>query len=127
MAEYLPLHDEGPITRSASAAITGGQLLFVSGSGTVAPTTAATAAWVGVAGFDANPNDNVTVWSDDVQRCIAGTGGVTAGSTVEAAAGGTVVNHTEPATYVAGSALNVVGLALTTAAANALAEIQFDR
>ncbi len=123
MAEYLPLHDEGPITRSASAAITGGQLLYVSGSGTVAPTTGATPAWVGVAGFDANPNDNVTVWSDDVQRPIAGAGGVTAGLLVEAGAGGTVVN--QPATGALPG--NVVGLALTTAPANALAEVQFNR
>jgi len=123
MAEYLPLHDEGPITRSASAAITGGQLLYVSGSGTVAPTTVATPAWVGVAGFDANPNDNVTVWSDDVQRCIAGAGGVTAGSLVEASAAGTVVNQAATGALPG----NAVGLALTTAAANVLAEIQFNR
>lgn len=123
MAEYVPLHDEGPFTRSASAAITAGQLLFVSGSGTVAPTTAATVACCGVAGFDANPNDNVTVWSKDIQRCIAGSGGVTAGSLVEAAAGGTVVNQSATGALPG----NVVGLALTTAAANALAEVQFNR
>jgi hypothetical protein len=38
MAEYLPLHAPGKaITRSASATITAGQLVSVSGSGTVAP------------------------------------------------------------------------------------------
>jgi hypothetical protein len=123
MAEYLPLHDEGPITRAASAAITGGQLLAVSGSGTVAPTSAATAAWVGVAGFDAVAGDNVTVWAGDgAARIVAGTGGVTAGVLVEAAAGGTVVTHTNGTLDV-----NIVGLALNTAVAGALVEVQLDR
>jgi predicted RecA/RadA family phage recombinase len=42
MAEYLPLKAPGQsISMTASAAITGGQLVRVSGSGTVAPTSAA--------------------------------------------------------------------------------------
>ena len=44
MAEYLPLYKPGQaLTLKASAAITGGQLLAVSGSGTVAPAGAAAA------------------------------------------------------------------------------------
>lgn len=123
MAEYLPLHDDGDsVTRQASASITGGQLVIVSGSGTVAPASAATAAWLGVAGFDCNSGDNVTVFTSGVQRLVAGTGGVTAGQTVEAAASGQVVTHTNGTNDV-----NIVGLALTTATATNLVEVKLTR
>ncbi|MET0887564.1 MAG: capsid cement protein, partial [Mycetocola sp.] len=94
MAEYLPLHLPGKaFTRQASATITGGQLVIVTGSGTVGPGSAATHLWVGVAGFDAVNGDNVTVFAEGVQRLVA-TGTVTAGQYVEAATGGTVATHT---------------------------------
>jgi hypothetical protein len=123
MSEYLPLHDEGDsFTRVASAPVTGGQIVIVSGSGSVAPSTAASNAWLGVAAFDGVSGDQVTVYAGGVQRCIAGTGGVTAGNQVEAAAGGTVVTHTNGTADV-----NIVGLALTTVAAGALAEVRLSR
>jgi predicted RecA/RadA family phage recombinase len=54
MADYLPKRKPGQaIPMTASAAITGGQLVRVSGSGTVAPTSAASADWLGVAAQDA--------------------------------------------------------------------------
>jgi predicted RecA/RadA family phage recombinase len=122
MAEYLPLHDDGDsITRQASATITGGQLVIVSGSGTVAPGSAATHLWVGVAGFDASSGDNVTVYTSGVQR-IAATGTVTAGQLVEAATGGTVATHTNGT-----NDFNVIGLALTTATAPNTVEVKLAR
>lgn len=122
MAEYLPLHQPGKAyTRVASAAITGGNLVIVSGSGTVAPGSAATASWLGVAANDAANGDNVTVYSEGIQRCVA-TGTVTAGQTVEAATGGTVATHTNGTNDV-----NIVGLALTTATAGNLVEVSFAR
>jgi len=122
MAEYLPLYAPGrAITRAASGTITGGQLVIVSGSGTVAAGTAATAQWVGVAAVDAVSGDNVTIFAGGVQR-LAATGTVTAGQLVEAAAAGTVATHTNGT-----NDFNVVGLALTTATAGNLAEIQMDR
>lgn len=122
MAEYLPLYKPGrEITRAASATITGGQLVIVSGSGTVAPGSAATHLWVGVAGQDAASGDNVTVYSGGVQRIVA-TGTVTAGQLVEAATGGTVATHTNGT-----NDFNVVGLALNTATAGQLVEVQMDR
>jgi predicted RecA/RadA family phage recombinase len=122
MAEYLPLYLPGKaITRVASATITGGQLLIVSGSGTVAPASAASASWIGVAANDAANGDNVTVYCEGVQR-IAATGTVTAGQLVEAAASGTVATHTNGT-----NDFNVVGLALTTATAPALVEVDFLR
>lgn len=122
MAEYLPLHDEGDsITRQASAAITGGQLVIVSGANTVAPASAAAATWLGVAGFDAASGDNVTVYTGGVQRLVA-SGAVTAGSTVEAAASGQVAAHTNGTNDV-----NIVGLALTSATNGNLVEVKLTR
>lgn len=124
MAEYLPLHSPGKaFTRTTSAAVTAGQLVSVSGSGTVAPSAAADVAWCGVAGQDASATGFlITVFSGGVQRCVAGTGGVTAGQLVHAGAAGTVIAHTNGTTdYL------VVGVALTTATATNLVEVQFDR
>lgn len=123
MAEYVPLYIPGKqITRTASASITGGQLVRVSGSGTVAATTAASADWLGVAGHDAANGQAVTVFCGGVQR-VAGTAGVTAGATVEGATGGQVATHTNGT-----NDYNIVGLALTTTSgAGQLVEIAFVR
>lgn len=123
MTEYLPRYAPGKAqTRSASSAITGGNLLIVSGSGTVAPSSGGSLAWCGVAANDAASGDQVTVLSGGVQRLVAGSGGVTAGQTVEPAASGAVVAHT-PGT----NDLYVVGLALTTATAGNIVEVQMER
>lgn len=123
MAEYLPLHKPGEaITRAASAAITSGQLLSVSGSGTVAPCSAGDTSWLGVASKDTASGDNLTVFCGGTQRIVAGTGGVTAGSLVQAGAAGTVVAHTNGT-----NDSNIVGVALTTATATNVAEIQMER
>jgi hypothetical protein len=123
MADYLPLHKDGhQITRSASGSITAGNLVSVSGSGTVAQSAAGDATWVGVAGFDVASGSNLTVWCSGVQKLVAGTGGVTAGSLVEAGANGTVVAHTNgTADY------KVVGIALTTATATNIVEVKMAR
>ncbi|AAT88395.1 hypothetical protein ATY41_10730 [Leifsonia xyli subsp. xyli] len=122
MAEYLPLQIPGKaFARQASAAITGVQLVVVSGSGTVAPAGAASASWLGVSGFDAASGDNVTVFSEGVQRIVA-SGGITAGALVEGAAGGKVAMHANGT-----NDYNVVGLALSTAADGALVEVSLLR
>lgn len=119
MADYLPLfdNDDEVITRTASAAILGGQLVRVSGNGTVAPTTAAADDWLGVAGFDAASGDLVSVFSSGVQRPVA-SGAITAGATVVSAASGRVA---------AGSGVGAVGIALAAAADGALVEVRFLR
>jgi hypothetical protein len=123
MAEYLPLHKPGEaITRTASATITAGQLVSVSGAGTVAPSGATDIAWLGVAGFDAASGATVTVYCAGTQRIVTGTGGVTAGQLVHSASPGTVVSHT-PGT----SDSAIVGVALTTATVGNAAEIQMER
>lgn len=122
MAEYLPLFTPGKaVTRQASATITAGQLVIVTGSGTVGPGTAATHLWVGVAGNDALNGDDVLVFCEGVQR-ISNTGGVTAGQLVEAATAGTIATHTNGT-----NDFNVVGLALTTATAGNLVEVSLLR
>lgn len=130
MADYLPLYKPGQsITRQASAAITGGQLCGVSGSGTVAPTTAAQASWVGTAAFDAVSGDKVTLHQGGIQRLVA-SGAVTAGDLLVAAANGQVSTLAAVTTPTAADVTNtraIVGTALTTAANGALVEVQMDR
>jgi predicted RecA/RadA family phage recombinase len=110
MSEYLPVREEGdrlPLT--ASATITGGQLVVASGVKTVAPSSGASAAWVGVALADAASGALVTIHCEGVHRLTA-SGTVTAGNTVESAASGQVAAHTNGTNDV-----NVIGVALTTA------------
>lgn len=122
MAEYLPLHLPGKaFTRTASAAITGGQLVVVSGSGTVAPASVATHSWIGVASTDAANGAVLTVFTEGVQRLTA-TGSITAGQLVDAATAGTVAAHTNGT-----SDYNVVGLALTTVTTGQLVEVDLLR
>lgn len=121
MAEYLPLHDDGDsLTRSASAPITGGQLVRVSGFGSVAPTTVASADWLGAAGFDAATGDLVTVFCSGVQRLTA-SGAITAGDMVVGGAAGTVATNGAPGVG------QQVGVALTTVANGALVEVKLVR
>ena len=94
MAEYLPIYKPGQaITLAASATITGGQLVEVTGSGTVGPAGAASVKVVGVAAFDAVSGDNVTIYAAGVQHALA-SGAVSAGAVVQAGAAGTVAAGT---------------------------------
>lgn len=116
-----PVFESGlAYTRKASAAITGGQLVEVSGSGTVAPCAATSAKWLGTAAFDAAVGEDVTVHIAGVQRLLA-SGAVPAGSVVVAAAAGRVVVNAAPAVG------QQVGVAINTAADGAVAEIQMAR
>jgi hypothetical protein len=130
VAEYLPLHDDGEsITRQASATITGGQVVMVSGSGTVATATAGVSTWLGVAAFDAANGDNVTIFCDGVQRLTA-SGTVTAGDLVVTAASGQVATAAAVTTPTAGDVTTtrgLVGLALTTATNGNLVEVKLAR
>ena len=104
MAEYLPIYKPGQaITLAASATITGGQLVEVTGSGTVGPAGAASVKVVGVAAFDAASTDNVTIFAGGVQSVLA-SGAITAGQVVQAGAAGTVAAGTTAP----------IGIALTT-------------
>ncbi|KQU30336.1 MULTISPECIES: capsid cement protein [unclassified Rhodococcus (in: high G+C Gram-positive bacteria)] len=110
MAEYTPIFKPGQeITRTASAAVTGGQLVVVSGSDTVALSSTATHAWLGVARFDVASGDKVTVLSGGVHELTA-SGAVAAGARVVPAAAGAVADLGAGTDYS-----QVVGIALAAA------------
>lgn len=119
MTDYLPLYLPGKaITGQASAAITGGQAVRVSGSGTFAPATTAAHIIVGVAAFDAGTGDKVNVFGRGTVHRLTAAGAVTAADVVEGAAAGAVATHTQGTNDV-----RVFGVALTTAADGAAVEI----
>jgi hypothetical protein len=119
MAEYLPLRDPGmAITAQASAAITAGQLVEITGDNTVGPAGAASKKWRGVAAFDAADGDNVTVRSGGDHLLVA-SGAVAAGDEVAAAAAGKVATAT--------SGQPIVGVAVVGAADGETATVAFVR
>lgn len=119
MSDYVPVFYPGDsITLTASAAITGGQLCVVSGANTVAPSSAATHNFVGVAAFDVASGSDLTLHCEGVQRLVAG-GTIAAGDRVMAATAGTVV------TFTGTDYSQVVGIALTAAVATATVDVNF--
>lgn len=110
MSDYVPVYTPGEsFTSTASAAITGGQLVEVTGSGTVGPAGAASTKVVGLAAFDCASGARVTVWANKPVHEATASGAVTAGDLLGAAAAGQVVTNATPAAGV------LVGVALTTA------------
>ena len=121
MAEYLPILTPGAMgSKTASATITGGQVLIVSGSGTVAPSSAASSAVLGVAGHDAASGTRVMYYTAGEHESTA-VGAITAGQTLAAAAGGGV------APLGAGTIDQMIGIATTTAANGAKVRWQWAR
>lgn len=120
MADYVPLYLPGEaFTATASAAITGGKAVYVSGDGTVAMATTAAHLIIGVAAFDvASSGDKVTVYARGTIHRLTAAGGITAAQVVEAAAAGAVATHTQGTNDV-----RVFGVALTTALDTALVEV----
>lgn len=112
MADYLPKFEAGtPFTALASAAITGGRVLVVSGAGTVAHAGADAVAetLAGVAGFDVASGERVTVYplKGSVQKLTAGAA-IAAGATIGTLAAGKVDD----------AGTNRFAVALTAAAAD---------
>ena len=111
MSDYAPIFFPADrFTRTTSADVTAGQLLYVSGDDTVAPTSAATGAWIGVAAFDASSGDDVVVLTEGVHQ-LAASGAIAAGANVIPAASGAVATIASDTTYS-----HVVGVALSAAA-----------
>lgn len=117
MADYSPVLANGnkPFTLQASAAITGGQLVSVSGAGTVAPTAGADGKVVGVAATDAANGAKVTIWPliGPVHESVSPAGS-TAGDSLSSAASGGVATGVLGTLAAAGTLL---GTAITTATA----------
>lgn len=117
MADYLPVFPNGmePFTMTASATITGGQVVFASGVNTVAPTAGANGAAIGVAAGDAANGARVAIWPlSGVVHETTTPAGVTAGAAVTSSTAGGVDSGTLGTVAAAGTHL---GTALTTATA----------
>ena len=122
MAEYTPRYMPGAAqTWTTSASVSAGNLLVISGSGTVAASSTATESFIGVAGVDAASGAQVTVYTGGIQKLIA-SGSITAGNTVEAAASGAVAAHTNGTNDG-----RIVGVAVTTATNGNVVYVQMER
>lgn len=133
MADYVPAYTPGKaFTSTASAAVAGGDLLVVSGTGTVAKASAVGQTVVGVAASDTPINGRVTVYGRGIIHETVATGTVTAGDQVGSSgtagqvgtaavsnidAGATYVQATVNTAINAGlnASRSVLGVALTTA------------
>lgn len=108
MADYTPVFANGcaPWTLQASAGVTGGRLVEVTGNGTVGPASAASVKVLGVAAFDAANGGKVDVWPlAGLTHKILCTGAVAAGDNLAAGAAGVV------APIAAGTFGQLVGVA----------------
>lgn len=108
MGDYAPLYMPGDvITGTASATITAGQVLVVSGNGTVGPAGADSNAVVGVAATGAASGALVTYHGRGQVHVSTASGGITAAARVNSAATGKVASAT--------AGVGNIGIAMTTA------------
>src|SRR5258708_27148212 len=138
MPDYTPPFINRTLSLTASAAVTGGQVVEVSGKGTIKPcATAGSVKAIGVALHDSPVNGRVTVtaFGPVHETPVATAATVTAGDQIQtgSAPAGSVQTAppsstpaTEPAVYAAAStvadistARSIIGVALTTATAPA--------
>src|SRR4051812_3411895 len=93
MAEYSPVFASGtaPWTLQASGTVTGGRLVEITGTGTVANAGAASTKVIGVAATDQVSGGKVQVWPlAGVTHKVLGTGAIAAGDNLAAGAAGVV-------------------------------------
>lgn len=113
MSDYTPVQNRGnELTLTAGAAVTGGQLLRITGVLTVSPAGANSAGTVGVAAFDAAVGEAVTVFVHVPIHETTASGTITAGQDLTTGPNGTVAARA--------TGVNRVGLALTSAAGGEL-------
>lgn len=104
-----------PITLQASATVTGGRLVEMTGTGTVGPAGAASTKVVGVAAWDAATNAKVDVWPlPGLVHEVVASGAINAGDGLAAGAAGVV------STIGAGTFQQLVGVSLATVADTAV-------
>jgi deoxyinosine 3'endonuclease (endonuclease V) len=120
MSSYEPKYLYGQeASATASATITGGQLLVVSGNGTVGPAGAGAANVIGVAAQDAASGARLSYFPRGKIHITTAAGSITAGDQVISAASGQVATLAAAAAAAVGdvnAARQVLGVALTTAA-----------
>ena len=109
MGDYLPRFGGGqPVPMTTSAPVTGGQLVYISGNNTVAPTSGASTLAFGVAAMDDAVGGNViTVWRGGIHQLTA-SGAIAAGAAIIPAASGAVATIASDTTYdqVCGQAIS---------------------
>jgi len=127
MADYTPVFvpgDEIPLT--ASAIVAGGDLVEVSGSGTIAKVaTLASTKYVGVVAQDTPANGRCTVFARDIVHLSLADGAITAGDqlTTTNTAGRQVKTVPAVTTPTAADVTNtrgIIGVAMTSVADNQL-------
>lgn len=117
MADYLPKFSPGAVvTYGVTTAVTGGQLVTVSGNGTVAPTAGAGVV-EGVAMRDAAVGQMTPVTAGGVQVLTA-SAAITAGQRVQSAAAGAV------APWAGTAAADVIGHATEAIASGAAGRVR---
>jgi Uncharacterized conserved protein (DUF2190) len=127
MADYTPVYAAGqlPFSATTSAAVTGGTLAAVSGTGTVATAGALSAIVVGVFAHDAASGARVTIWPlDGLIHEIVAANNITQGNGIQSAASGQV----DPATTslaTQAAAGTLIGTALNTVTAGGGAKARF--
>lgn len=114
MPDFTPLYKPGQaFSSTTSAAVTGGQLLEVTGDNTVGPAAAGSLKVVGQAAHDAASGQPVTVHGPGRPITeVTASGAIAAGARVKAAAAGQVaayVDGTDAVTLVVGLALAAAG------------------
>lgn len=123
MADYTPVYSGGvqPWTATTSGAVVGGNVLVVSGNGTVGVAGADSALVCGVAANDTASGGRVTVWP--IEGCIhelVASGAIAALAVVSSDAAGQVHTAVAGGAMTAGTNSAVIGVALTTAAGSPL-------
>lgn len=116
MADYTPVYVSGnnPLTLTASATITGGQILENTGASTVGPAGAASTKVTGVAAHDAASGSRVTVWPlANVLHEITSTGTIAAGDGIAAGAAGVAATVAVATGAAAGTLLGIAQTAAT--------------
>ena len=109
MGDYTPVNNVDVITGTASATITGGQLLTASGNGTVAPSTTGDHS-VGVALHDAPSGGRVSyalISSVIHEVTIQGVVAIAAGAPIIAGTAGTINTGTLATVAAAGTLLGI--------------------
>jgi hypothetical protein len=117
VADYSPVYVSGvnPLTKTASAAITGGQVVETTTTGAVGPAGAASIKVVGIAANDTASGGRVTVWPlANIEHEVLCTGTITVGDGVVAGAAGVIVTA---AVATAAAAGTLMGIATTTGTA----------
>jgi Uncharacterized conserved protein (DUF2190) len=124
MADYLPVYASGsqPLTRTASAAVTGGRLVETTTAGACGPAAAGSVKVIGVAAQDVASGAVVAVWPlANLIHEVESSAAIAVGDGVQAAANGQINTGVVATLAAAGSLLGIA----QSAAGGASVKTQF--